>query len=108
MVGFGTCCRHATVAGSRTPSGFMDKGQKSDVSIVEVALYFRSELINSATSASGAGPADVEAILPVILLTNDNGQLQLAKAHGLPAVRIGGEVHHGSMHVGEASGSDGC
>lgn len=48
----------------------------------QVALYFQAELMKAAAGAGGAPP------LPVLLVTNDNGQLVSAKAHGLPAIRL--------------------
>ncbi|KAK9816254.1 hypothetical protein WJX74_002811 [Apatococcus lobatus] len=40
-------------------------------------------------STEGAANTDAgTSLLPVLLLSNDNGQLQLARSHGLPAVRL--------------------
>lgn len=61
---------------------------------VEVALFFQRE-ITQAAAASGsctdasASTAAAAAALPVVLLSGDNAQIQLAKSHGLPAVRMG-------------------
>ncbi len=81
------------MAGSRSTSS---SGQRSDLSIVEVALFFKAELCAAAAAATstvqGGGAGAGRQLLPVVLLTNDNGQLQVAKAHGLPAVRITGEA----------------
>eukprot|EP00775_Hariotina_reticulata_P013818 gene13818-13939_t len=93
--------RQAAVAGSSSPLFTGPTGQKSDLAIIEVALFFRSELLAAAAAAApgsskehsngGASPSAEEA-QPVILVTNDNGQLQLAKAHGLPAFRLAGAI----------------
>jgi hypothetical protein len=75
-------------------------GQKNDLAIIEVALFFRKELLGAAAAAAGGGSSDSSssaaaagasaAAQPVILVTNDNAQLQLAKSHGLPAFRLAG------------------
>jgi hypothetical protein len=68
---------------------------------VEVALFFQKEIVRAAAAAAaapGAGgspqppAADelVRSMLPVVLLSNDNGQIQLARSHGLPALRLAG------------------
>ncbi len=36
----------------------------------------------------GVSQNEGDAVLPVMLLSNDNGQIQLARSHGLPAVKI--------------------
>lgn len=71
---------------------------------VEVALFFQQQLLEAAARA-GAGPSagvlgqeEVEAErrrrrqgpgeVAVLLLSGDNAQVQLAKSHGLPAVRM--------------------
>jgi hypothetical protein len=104
------------VAGSRSPAFTGNSGQRSDLAIIEVALFFRTELLAAAAAAvaeataaasgdaeeaAAAGPstptrqhqaaaaAPAEA-QPVVLVTNDNAQLQLAKAHGLPAFKLAG------------------
>jgi hypothetical protein len=118
--------RQAAVAGSRSPAFAGNSGQRSDLAIIEVALFFRTELLAaaaaavaevSATTAAGssssggaAEAADAAAApstptrqqqaaaaaaaaaeaQPVILITNDNAQLQLAKSHGLPAFKLAG------------------
>ena len=109
---------NAAVAGSRGRGGGSggpapaDKGQAADLAIVEVALYFQHEIVSAAAAASpsparkpsgegeeGGGEEGVEAAaaaaaaaaargMPVALLTNDNGQLALAKSHGLPAFKL--------------------
>jgi hypothetical protein len=117
--------RQAAVAGSRSPAFAGNSGQRSDLAIIEVALFFRTELLAaaaaavaeaSATTATGgiscggdaadaaAGPstptrqqqaaaaAAAAEAQPVILITNDNAQLQLAKSHGLPAFKLAGKI----------------
>lgn len=90
------CCRQAAVAGSRSPAFTGPTGQKNDLAIIEVALFFRKELLEAAAAATaevqqqqleGAAVAEAQ---PVILVTNDNAQLQLAKSHGLPAFKLAG------------------
>jgi hypothetical protein len=86
--------RHAAVAGSTSCTSAADKGQRADLAIIEVALFFRSEILAGggiSSSSSPGGAAGEAAAQPVILLTNDNGQLQLSKSHGLPAFRLSGE-----------------
>jgi hypothetical protein len=114
------------VAGSRSPAFAGNSGQRSDLAIIEVALFFRTELLAAAaaavaeattaagSSSSGGGGATEAAdaagpstptrqqqqvaaaaaaaaeAQPVILITNDNAQLQLAKSHGLPAFKLAG------------------
>jgi hypothetical protein len=109
------------VAGSRSPAFAGNSGQRSDLAIIEVALFFRTELLAAAaaavaeaTAAAGSGDGAAEEAAagpstptrqqqaaaaaaaaaaeaqPVILVTNDNAQLQLAKAHGLPAFKLAG------------------
>jgi hypothetical protein len=124
-----TCClfcpwlrRQAAVAGSRSPAFAGNSGQRSDLAIIEVALFFRTELLAAAaaavaeataagsrSSSSGDGASAAAApstptrqqqaaaaaaaaaeAQPVILITNDNAQLQLAKSHGLPAFKLAG------------------
>jgi hypothetical protein len=81
-------CRCVQVAGSRGAE-VGSRGQAVDHKIVEVALFFQRELMRAAggPGAAGAGAA-AAAALPVILLTGDNGQAQLARSHGLPTVRM--------------------
>lgn len=43
--------------------------------------------LTPSTEASGSSD-ERPGMLPVMLLSNDNGQLQLARSHGLPAVRL--------------------
>lgn len=111
--------RHAAVAGSLSPTFSGPTGQKNDLAIIEVALFFRRELLEAAaaaaqadsagggaeggeesysgSSASGSSNEAAAAAVavaaeaqPVILITNDNAQLQLAKSHGLPAFKLAG------------------
>ena len=121
----------AEVAGSRSPH-MASRGQRVDALIVEVALFFQSELSSAANAAAKPSPSQASvprkfstagdgsqalsgassngtltsmaggrpstegpgsskqesAVLPVMLLSNDNGQLQLARSHGLPSVRL--------------------
>lgn len=91
------------------PSGSRDarvgsSGQRIDLSIVEVALYFMREISNAMVAAAvaaadddaaaeGGAPAappvaPAHSAVPVILLSNDNGQIAAAKSHGLPAFRL--------------------
>ncbi|KAL4550066.1 hypothetical protein Ndes2526B_g08241 [Nannochloris sp. 'desiccata'] len=103
----------AEVAGSRG-ADVGSRGQATDHRIVEVGLYFQQECVNAAlrgeASTAAATRMELEeergeedgkvsgreeeqkahfsSSLPVILLTSDNGQQALAKAHGLPAVRM--------------------
>lgn len=109
-------CRGAAVAGSRSPAFSGTTGQRSDLAIIEVALFFRTELLAAAAAAvaasqnsssmdeggvtaepstptrdqQAAAAAVAAEAQPVILVTNDNAQLQLAKAHGLPAFKLAG------------------
>ncbi len=89
----------AEVAGSRGPH-LASRGQRVDAVIVEVALFFQREL----SAAARLGPAspqhlvnspagqtvgdDAGNVVPVMLISNDNGQVQLARSNGLPAVRL--------------------
>ncbi|KAF5840569.1 hypothetical protein DUNSADRAFT_16232 [Dunaliella salina] len=111
------------VAGSKSPL-LGNRGAQVDVRIVEVALFFQTEILKGAApssagshlpthsttaahslstsstgnngipsgdiKASGVGDVGTEPVpsLPVLLLTNDNSQLLVAKAHGLPAFRL--------------------
>lgn len=102
----------AEVAGSRG-ADVGSRGQATDHRIVEVGLYFQQECVKAAfegeASTAAATSTEIEdargekngrsgreegqkahsiSSLPVILLTSDNGQQALAKAHGLPAVRM--------------------
>jgi hypothetical protein len=65
-----------------------------------VALFFRKELLEAAAAATaelqqqqqeGAAAVAAAEAQPVILVTNDNAQLQLAKSHGLPAFKLAGK-----------------
>jgi len=53
---------------------------------VETALFFSRE-IQGAAGGGGQQPQQ-PPLVPVILLSNDNGQVALAKSHGLPALRL--------------------
>lgn len=69
------------------------KGQRADHRIVEVALFFQQEVLSSggggSSDSSGAGAASITAArCPVLLLSGDNGQVQVARSHGLPAARM--------------------
>jgi hypothetical protein len=89
-------CRQAAVAGSRSHSFAGTTGQKNDLAIIEVALFFRRELLGAAVGGGGGGASgngsgvDAGDAQPVILLTNDNAQLTMAKSHGLPAFKLTG------------------
>jgi hypothetical protein len=86
--------RGADVAGSRGDA-VGSRGQATDHRIVEVALFFQAELLKAAGDAGaagggaaggggGSGASGKQHRMPVILLTADNGQAALARAHGLP------------------------
>ncbi|KAG2493121.1 hypothetical protein HYH03_008549 [Edaphochlamys debaryana] len=86
------------LAGSASP-WLGSKGQAVDIKIVEVALFFQAEVARACRRSSGEGEAGAEAgapgspprprrFLPVVLLSNDNGQIAAAKSHGLPAFRL--------------------
>ncbi len=79
-------------AGSRSPF-VSSKGQAVDYRIVEVALFFMREVLSSTSSQPGGDgdPAGGPEPLPVLLLSNDNAQIAVAKSHGLPAFRLSGE-----------------
>lgn len=64
------------------------RGMQVDYKIVEVALYFMSEVLRGEGQGAGCSRQAVAAPLPVLLLTNDNAQLMAARAHGLPALRL--------------------
>lgn len=60
----------------------------------------RKELLEAAAAATaeaaaaqqeGAAAVAAAEAQPVILVTNDNAQLQLAKSHGLPAFKLAGD-----------------
>lgn len=73
--------------------------EQIDLQIVDVAALYQDELRRSydaATGGGGAGAGDPAAaaaagprVVPVLLLSSDNGQIQQARSHGVPAVRIG-------------------
>ncbi len=73
---------HYGVAGSHSPF-ISSKGQKVDLKIVEVALFFMKEVVSGGGAAEQGGTE-----LPVMLLSNDNAQIAAARAHGLPAFRM--------------------
>jgi hypothetical protein len=82
--------RSADVAGSRGDA-VGSRGQATDHRIVEVALFFQAELLKAAGDAGAAGggaggdgASGEQHPMPVVLLTADNGQAALARAHGLP------------------------
>lgn len=99
----------AEIAGSRS-ADVASRGQAADHRIVEVALFFQQQCLEALAArgrpsqsedtctqldpgeigGAGSGGLAVAAAtaLPVILLTKDNGQAQLAKAHGLPTLRM--------------------
>jgi hypothetical protein len=84
----------AGAAGSSSPF-ISSKGQKVDFKIVEVALYFMSEVVGanggaggSACGSDGGSSGAAPPPLPVMLLSNDNAQILAARAHGLPAYRL--------------------
>jgi len=76
---------------------------------VEVALFFQNEILKGAAPTTAASEGEASgtsrhttpgsAPLPVLLLTNDNSQLLVAKAHGLPAYRLS-NVDAGQLQVG--------
>lgn len=62
-----------------------------DLQIVDVAALYQDEIrraIAAAASASGGGAGSSAAAVPVLLLSADNGQIQQARSHGVPAVRL--------------------
>jgi hypothetical protein len=99
----------AEVAGSRD-AYVATRGQAVDHRIVEVGLFFQGECMQAmparcrelepSTPDADSTPSQTKAenspvthplnthALPVILLTSDNGQAQLAKSHGLPTLRM--------------------
>lgn len=62
-----------------------------DLQIVDVAALYQDEIRRSfdAASAAAAGGPSTPRVVPVLLLSGDNGQIQQARSHGVPAVRIG-------------------
>ncbi|KAL6766551.1 hypothetical protein ACKKBG_A36475 [Auxenochlorella protothecoides x Auxenochlorella symbiontica] len=72
----------AEVTGSRS-TAVATKGQRTDHRIVEVALYFQNEIRGPGAAAAPPRPAS----MPVVLLSGDNAQVQLARSHGLPALK---------------------
>ncbi|KAG2454515.1 hypothetical protein HYH02_000362 [Chlamydomonas schloesseri] len=78
------------LAGSRS-AAVSSRGQAVDMKIVEVALFFQAEVARAIEPAAEGGPSTPAAsasCLPVMLLSNDNGQIAGAKSHGLPAFRL--------------------
>ncbi|KAG2436329.1 hypothetical protein HXX76_006638 [Chlamydomonas incerta] len=76
------------LAGSRS-AAVSSRGQAVDMKIVEVALFFQAEVARAIEpAAEGAAAAPSAACMPVILLSNDNGQIASARSHGLPAFRL--------------------
>jgi hypothetical protein len=75
-------------AGVTKAKSVAEKGQRVDASLVETALFFSREI-----AAAGGATTDEQQhehqlpSVPVILLSSDNGQIALAKAHGLPVLR---------------------
>jgi hypothetical protein len=86
--------REAQAAGSGDGGGAagMTKGQRADVRIVEVALFFLREIeaARSPMAAAASEECDANGVarMPVLLLSADNGQVQLARSHGLPAAKM--------------------
>jgi hypothetical protein len=96
--------RNAAVAGSRSRGGAdasSDKGQVADLSIIEVALFFQSEILAAAAAASpGGGGAAAGGAMPVALLTNDNGAragLSRRAALGSPAFALSSAAPAGAL-----------
>ncbi|GMH40518.1 hypothetical protein BSKO_08422 [Bryopsis sp. KO-2023] len=97
--------RNAEVLDARSHN-VHDKGQATDLKIVEVALFFQQELCKKPLGRCRSQSCEIvgspEAItmdtiipdgqdpmrFPVVLLSNDNVQLVAAKSHGLPAYRF--------------------
>jgi hypothetical protein len=90
-------------AGSARGRDVAERGQRVDAQLVETALFFSREI--AAAAGGGGGPEAAAAAscaqqqqqqqqqqlppsVPVILLSSDNGQIALAKAHGLPVLRV--------------------
>ncbi|KAL4858459.1 hypothetical protein ACK3TF_001437 [Chlorella vulgaris] len=71
----------AAVTGSLS-ADVRTKGHRADHRIVEVALFFQKEVLGG-----GSGPLRPGSF-PVLLLSGDNGQVQTARSHGLPAARM--------------------
>ena len=89
--------RGGEVTGSRSVH-LASKGQRADHRIVEVALFFQTEILAARAAQEGGGSAVHEGgdalaspaappSLPVVLVSADNMQVHLARAHGLPAAR---------------------
>ncbi|GAX79974.1 hypothetical protein CEUSTIGMA_g7413.t1 [Chlamydomonas eustigma] len=83
-------------AGSSSPF-ISSKGQKVDFKIVEVALFFMTELLGCVEDHEGSRsdmpgtqqrPASTITHMPVVLLSNDNAQIAAARANGLPSFRL--------------------
>lgn len=86
--------RNAEVLDSRSHN-VHDKGQATDLKIIEVALFFQQELCKRTLSTQNSTQKqeifpDTHSPdrFPVVLLSNDNVQLVAAKSHGLPAFRF--------------------
>ena len=62
-----------------------------------MALFFQREITQGAAGSGSTAPSQIAPpaagaaapAFPVLLLSGDNAQIQLAKSHGLPAVRMG-------------------
>lgn len=76
----------AEITGSRSVH-LVSKGQRADHRIVEVALYFQAELLQAKKENDDTDPEPTASSMPVLLVSADNAQVHLARAHGLPAVR---------------------
>jgi hypothetical protein len=60
--------------------------------------------------ARGEADSLVRSMLPVVLLSNDNAQIALARSHGLPALRLAGspDLDRGvAAQVGAGAGGEG-
>lgn len=87
--------RNAEVLDSRSHN-VHDKGQATDLKIIEVALFFQQELCKRTFGGDQSSTGKQEMFpdahsadrFPVVLLSNDNVQLVAAKSHGLPAFRF--------------------
>lgn len=87
--------RNADVLDARSKN-VHDKGQATDLKIIEVALFFQQELCKNNPAEKAVSEQDSVAHpaahhpdrFPVLLLSNDNVQLRASKSHGLPAFRF--------------------
>eukprot|EP00798_Chlamydomonas_sp_ICE-L_P013400 gene13398-19251_t len=80
-----------TVLGAHEGEGLLleSGGLGVDYKIVEVAMFFQKEVVKSASSVNPDDPTvALKPLLPVMLLSNDNAQITIARAHGLPAFRL--------------------